>query len=72
MKGRSRSADIHKVICGIVDSLLRLSVAPFFLWVPSRFNLADAPSRGLVVQDFCDVDAKKGIAAAMTDMRAKL
>ena len=68
-KGRSKAADIHQIVCGIVDRIVRFSVMPFFLWVPSRYNLADKPSRGIMLQGFVKVEAKKGISAVMSDLK---
>ena len=64
-KGRCKAPDINRIICAIADRILQLSIVPFFLWVPSRYNLADAPSRGVSPSGFLELDAKKSIATAM-------
>ena len=68
-KGRCKAPDINRVVCLIADRILHLSIMPCFLWVPSSFNLADAPSRGVSVRGFQHVDSKKGIAAAMAGLK---
>ena len=67
-KGRCKARDIHNIVRVISDRILHLNIFPIFLWVPSRFNLADAPSRGLSVAGFQQVDCKKGIVAAMANL----
>ena len=64
-KGRCKAPDVNRIVCAIADRILQLSIMPFFLWVPSRFNMADAPSRGASVANFLQVGSKKGIVSAM-------
>ena len=68
-KGRCKAFDINRVVCVIADRILQLSIMPFFLWVPSRYNMADAPSRGASVENFLQIESKKAIAAAMAALK---
>lgn len=68
-EGRCTAPDINRIVCSIVDRILSLSIMPFFLWVPSCFNMADAPSRGAPVVGFQQVGSNKGIVAAMARIK---
>ena len=60
---------MNRIVRAIVDRILKLSVMPFFLRVPSSLNMADPPSRGAAVENFLHVGSKKGIIAAMASLK---
>ena len=48
-KGRSKSEDLNKLVIILADLLSRLDCDVTFKWVPSKYNIADFPSRGIAL-----------------------
>ena len=60
-RGRCRADDVNQLIVILADILSSLGIMPSFVYVPSKSNIADYPSRGV------DIPSRWGVRFVQVD-----